>query len=223
MQKHSANLGLFEEGNTLSFEQARGGGWGGGGGGERGRKDGLLTRPFLPTLHTSPLSLSTAAPSLPRRGLRARLRVRAVRAPLRLSETAGGLPPSLLPTLLLRPPLITLLWAFLLPQPRLLAAHARAHPRLTAGQQRRAGFGRQARAPPLVRASAVQPPLPLSNLFSLLPSLPPPAAARFELFGYDFLIDEDLRVYLVEVNTNPFLGFQASSSSSSNMRQWGDR
>ena len=28
----------------------------------------------------------------------------------------------------------------------------------------------------------------------------------FELFGYDFIIDEDLRVWLIEVNTNPYLG-----------------
>ncbi len=28
----------------------------------------------------------------------------------------------------------------------------------------------------------------------------------FELFGYDFLIDEDFRVWLIEVNTNPYLG-----------------
>jgi hypothetical protein len=28
----------------------------------------------------------------------------------------------------------------------------------------------------------------------------------FELFGYDFLIDEDFRTWLLEVNTNPFLG-----------------
>ena len=27
----------------------------------------------------------------------------------------------------------------------------------------------------------------------------------FELFGYDFLIDEDFRVWLIEVNTNPCL------------------
>lgn len=27
----------------------------------------------------------------------------------------------------------------------------------------------------------------------------------FELFGYDFMIDEDLKVYLIEVNTNPCL------------------
>jgi hypothetical protein len=29
---------------------------------------------------------------------------------------------------------------------------------------------------------------------------------NFELFGYDFMVDEDLRTWLVEVNTNPFLG-----------------
>ena len=28
----------------------------------------------------------------------------------------------------------------------------------------------------------------------------------FELYGYDFLIDEDFRVWLIEVNTNPYLG-----------------
>lgn len=28
----------------------------------------------------------------------------------------------------------------------------------------------------------------------------------FELFGFDFLLDEDLRLWLIEINTNPFLG-----------------
>jgi hypothetical protein len=28
----------------------------------------------------------------------------------------------------------------------------------------------------------------------------------FELFGYDFIIDEDFRLWLLEVNTNPYLG-----------------
>lgn len=28
----------------------------------------------------------------------------------------------------------------------------------------------------------------------------------FELFGFDFLIDEDFRTWLLEVNTNPYLG-----------------
>lgn len=28
----------------------------------------------------------------------------------------------------------------------------------------------------------------------------------FELFGYDFLIDEDFWTWLIEVNTNPYLG-----------------
>jgi hypothetical protein len=32
----------------------------------------------------------------------------------------------------------------------------------------------------------------------------------FELFGYDFMIDEDFRVWLIEVNTNPYLGVQNS-------------
>lgn len=29
---------------------------------------------------------------------------------------------------------------------------------------------------------------------------------HFELFGYDFLIDEDFRVWLIEVNSNPYIG-----------------
>lgn len=28
----------------------------------------------------------------------------------------------------------------------------------------------------------------------------------FEFFGFDFLIDEDFRVWLIEVNTNPYIG-----------------
>ena len=28
----------------------------------------------------------------------------------------------------------------------------------------------------------------------------------FELFGFDYLIDEEFRLWLLEVNTNPFLG-----------------
>ena len=29
---------------------------------------------------------------------------------------------------------------------------------------------------------------------------------EFELFGYDFLVDEDYRVWLIEVNNNPYIG-----------------
>ena len=28
----------------------------------------------------------------------------------------------------------------------------------------------------------------------------------FEFFGFDFMIDEDFRTWLIEVNTNPYLG-----------------
>lgn len=28
----------------------------------------------------------------------------------------------------------------------------------------------------------------------------------YELFGFDFLLDEDFRIWLIEVNYNPFLG-----------------
>jgi hypothetical protein len=28
----------------------------------------------------------------------------------------------------------------------------------------------------------------------------------FELFGLDFLLDEDFRTWLIEINTNPYLG-----------------
>ena len=30
--------------------------------------------------------------------------------------------------------------------------------------------------------------------------------SNFELMGYDFMIDEDLRVWLIEININPYLG-----------------
>jgi tubulin--tyrosine ligase len=30
----------------------------------------------------------------------------------------------------------------------------------------------------------------------------------FELFGFDFMIDVDFRTWLIEVNTNPYLGMQ---------------
>lgn len=33
----------------------------------------------------------------------------------------------------------------------------------------------------------------------------------FELLGFDFLIDEDFRTWLLEVNNNPYLGYQNQS------------
>lgn len=36
---------------------------------------------------------------------------------------------------------------------------------------------------------------------------------NFELFGYDFMIDESFGVYLIEVNMNPCLGVTSSFSS----------
>ena len=42
---------------------------------------------------------------------------------------------------------------------------------------------------------------------SVKPKMNPNRRKRcFELFGFDFLIDEDFRVWLIEVNTNPYLG-----------------
>ena len=39
----------------------------------------------------------------------------------------------------------------------------------------------------------------------------------FELFGYDFMIDEDFRVWLIEVNTNPYLGLSNNYMKTSNI------
>lgn len=33
----------------------------------------------------------------------------------------------------------------------------------------------------------------------------------FELFGFDFLFDEDFRIWLLEINTNPYLGTPCQS------------
>jgi len=33
------------------------------------------------------------------------------------------------------------------------------------------------------------------------------SCSSFGLLGYDFMIDEDFRVWLIEVNENPYLGY----------------
>lgn len=49
--------------------------------------------------------------------------------------------------------------------------------------------------------------LVIDTLLSVRKSINPNNRKQcFELFGYDFLIDEDLRTWLIEINTNPFLG-----------------
>lgn len=67
--------------------------------------------------------------------------------------------------------------------------------------------------------SSLPSPLPLSSLLPRITDLildvfhaskshllPKPRGFPFELLGFDFLIDEDFRVWLLEVNTNPYLG-----------------
>lgn len=41
---------------------------------------------------------------------------------------------------------------------------------------------------------------------SIKTKLNPNKRQCFELFGFDFLVDEDMRTWLIEVNMNPFLG-----------------
>jgi hypothetical protein len=45
----------------------------------------------------------------------------------------------------------------------------------------------------------------LHNLESVRKKLKTGRNSFFELFGYDFIIDEDLGTWLIEVNTNPCL------------------
>ena len=42
------------------------------------------------------------------------------------------------------------------------------------------------------------------------PRRSPTAVNQFELLGYDFMIDQQGKVYLIEVNTNPCLDTSAS-------------
>ena len=47
--------------------------------------------------------------------------------------------------------------------------------------------------------------LVIDTLISAVDTINPSGRANcFELFGFDFLIDEDFRICLLEVNTNPF-------------------
>ena len=49
----------------------------------------------------------------------------------------------------------------------------------------------------------------IDTIMSIKPELISPSKKRgatFELLGYDFMIDEDLRTWLIEVNTNPYIG-----------------
>lgn len=49
----------------------------------------------------------------------------------------------------------------------------------------------------------------IDTVLAIKPSIVATAKKRgstFELLGYDFMIDEDLRVWLIEANTNPYLG-----------------
>ena len=38
----------------------------------------------------------------------------------------------------------------------------------------------------------------------------------FEIFGFDFMLDEDFKVYLIEVNTNFFSFFKSSPADGEN-------
>lgn len=46
----------------------------------------------------------------------------------------------------------------------------------------------------------------LDTIFSIKSEVFKKDGINFELLGYDFMIDEDFRVWLIEVNTNPYLG-----------------
>ncbi|GBG31994.1 Tubulin polyglutamylase ttll6 [Hondaea fermentalgiana] len=39
-------------------------------------------------------------------------------------------------------------------------------------------------------------------------NLPTPGVRKFELFGFDLMLDQELKPWLIEANTNPFLGVQ---------------
>lgn len=46
----------------------------------------------------------------------------------------------------------------------------------------------------------------LDTIFSIKGDIALKKGINYELLGYDFMIDEDFRVWLIEVNTNPYLG-----------------
>lgn len=52
--------------------------------------------------------------------------------------------------------------------------------------------------------------LVLYSALSVRKSMNPNDRKRcFELFGYDFMLDEDFKIYLIEVNTNPCLALSS--------------
>ena len=49
----------------------------------------------------------------------------------------------------------------------------------------------------------------IKSMYSVRKSIDPHRRKHsFEVFGYDFILDEDFNCWLIEVNTNPYIGIQ---------------